>query len=310
MEALDDLNGLTALDGLAALRTNEYTYRVPTPPRIVVPPPSFNANAVHDFRLSNSSPYLSHVSYERLIAAYPVPDWCYERRREAQMILPYLYLGPMVAAKDRAFLQREHITMVLGIRHLVTSESKLTKNALRVANELGLQASTVDLIDNQQLIAAFPIVTNIITQHLAQIHEAHITGQENAPAMAKILMFCESGNERSAGAVAAYIMETHHNVDYITAMQLCQVQRFCVNFDDSMKRVLQSYWDIVQARRDVGTGQSTGLSKTSTVSQKSSKRSLAVEDDYADGEMGDIGATADSARFQNRNFTPFVDMSP
>ena len=32
--------------------TDEYTYRVPTPPRIVVPPPALNANAIPEFDIA------------------------------------------------------------------------------------------------------------------------------------------------------------------------------------------------------------------------------------------------------------------
>ncbi|MCP6423762.1 hypothetical protein NL463_31080, partial [Klebsiella pneumoniae] len=55
-------------------------------------------------------------AYTNLISSNVIFDWTYERRREAQMILPYLYLGPMTAAKDEAWMRKEGITMVLGVR--------------------------------------------------------------------------------------------------------------------------------------------------------------------------------------------------
>ncbi|KAK3081559.1 hypothetical protein LTR53_020464, partial [Teratosphaeriaceae sp. CCFEE 6253] len=84
----------------------------------------------------------------------------------------------------------------------------------------------------------------MINEHLARSHQR--TGK-----VGKVLVFCESGNERSAGVVAAYLMETHADVDFIKAMQLVQAQRFCANFDDAMKRLLQGYWDILRAGRQV-----------------------------------------------------------
>ncbi|EMC96502.1 hypothetical protein BAUCODRAFT_44632, partial [Baudoinia panamericana UAMH 10762] len=179
-------------------------------------------------------------------------EWTYERRREAQMILPYLYLGPMTAAKDEAFLRGDKghagapggITMVLGVRQKHSFESKLMTGALRKAQEAGIECHTVDLASNQDLIHNFPQTTALILDHMTRT--PHATG-----GLGKVLVVCESGNERSAGVVAAYLMETHTDVDYIKAMQLVQAQRFCANFDDAMKRLLQGYWDILRATREV-----------------------------------------------------------
>ena len=105
-------------------KTAEYSYRVPTPPRIVVPPPALNSDSLPEITLNalRSANFLNGVSYNNLVSQNALLEWTYERRREAQMILPYLYLGPMTAAKDDRFLRGETgnlgggggITMLLG----------------------------------------------------------------------------------------------------------------------------------------------------------------------------------------------------
>ncbi|KAJ9621986.1 hypothetical protein H2203_006867 [Taxawa tesnikishii (nom. ined.)] len=282
-------------------RTNDYSFRVPTPPRIVVPPPILNANALPDITLSaRSSPqFLADIDYKNLVKSNVLLEWSYERRRQAQMILPFLYLGPWNAIKDRQFLEKEGVTMVLGIRYRHSFESKLMTGALRVADGMGIQNATVDLLDNQELIAAFPQLTAQINSHLSRAHQAQQRG--------KVLVFCESGNERSAGAVAAYLMEMHNNVDYIKAMQFVQSQRFCVNFDDGMKRVLQSYWDIIKAKRDVGAAEapSAQTRNTSVHGEGNASKKRALERDGDEDEtMSDM---EDADRFGGRAFAPFID---
>ena len=278
-------------------KTEQYTLRVPTPPRIVVPPPALNQDALPEITLQalHDTGFLNTVNYNNLITQNALLEWNYERRREAQMILPYLYLGPMTAAKDEAWMRGEGITMLLGIRQKgPTFASKLMTGALKEAQEMGLQYHTIDLANNQDLIHSFPQTTAMINQHLGSVHQN--TGQ-----LGKVLVFCESGNERSAGVVAAYLMETHVDLDYIKAMQLCQAQRFCVNFDDAMKRLLQGYWDIISARRNVaasgGPVQQNGFANGAA----KPKRGLERDDDE---EMDDGD---DAERFGGRTFAPFVD---
>lgn len=282
------------------LRTSSMTYRVPTPPRIVVPPPALNSDALPEITLHarKDSSFLNIVEYKNIIAHNALLEWTYERRREAQLVLPYLYLGPMTAAKDEAWLRREGITCVLGVRQKGMFESKLMNGSLRKAKEMGIEHRTVDVTGNQDLINSFPGTTSLIYSHVSQKFLA--TGQ-----LGKVLVFCESGNERGAGVVAAYLMETHEDVDYIKAMQLCQAQRFCVNFDDSMKRLLQSYWDILCAKRQVAALSNgvTDLNAETPGSASKAKRSLQRDEDEDMNGVDDD----DAERFDGRTFAPYVD---
>lgn len=301
-------------------KTAEYSYRVPTPPRIVVPPPALNADALPEITLRalQSADFLNNASYSNLVTQNALLDWNYECRREAQSILPYLYLGPMTAAKDEAFLRGDvdrsvrngqmntqsagPITMLLGVRQKFGLQNKLLSGALRKAEQMEITVHTVDVASNQELIQVLPKTTRLINEHMAKVY------QESGE-LGRVLVFCESGNERSAGVVAAYLMETHIDVDYIKAMQLVQAQRFCANFDDSMKRLLQGYWDILCARRQVATvgthrqSQVTHNNTRNPTNTSANKRSLTRDEDDVMGGLEED----DMDRFGGRNFQPFQD---
>ena len=284
-------------------RTSASAYRVPTPPRIVVPPPTLNAAALPEIALSAiDREFNKVVDYESIISQNAMLEWSYERRREAQMILPYLYLGPMTVAKDEAWLRRENITCVLGIRLKGAFEGRLMVGALKKAEQLGIEHHTIDIAGPQDLIHSFPGTSAFIYNHVSQRLQA--TGK-----LGKVFVFCESGNERSAGVVAAYLMEAHEDVDHIKAMQLCQAQRFCTNFDDGMKRLLQSYWDIVCARRAVAGSVTPNFamlpSNVRTEVATNVKRPLERDDDE-DEDMDGMDSD-DEERFSGRTYAPFVD---
>lgn len=285
-------------------RNSHSTYRVPTPPRIVVPPPPLNDDALPDITLKTlkDSTFLDSVAYHNIVTQNALIEWTYERRREAQLILPYLYLGPMTAAKDEAWLKREGITCVLGVKQKGAFEARLMSGALKKAENMGIEVQAVELGSNQDLIQCLPTTTGMIYNHVSR--RLQNTGQ-----LGKVLVVCESGNERSAGVVAAYLMETHDDLDHIKAMQLCQAQRFCANFDDNMKRLLQNYWDILCARRTVTTGHDSHLQHNAQSAINGStpggKRSLECDADE-DEEMGGVDKD-DIERFGGRTFAPFVD---
>jgi protein-tyrosine phosphatase len=290
-------------------KTDNYTFRVPTPPRIVVPPPTLNVDALPQISIhalnSRNYEFLQSVDYDNLVRQNAQLEWTYERRREAQLILPFLCLGPMTAAKDETWLRKEGVTMLLGVRQKhMTFESRLMSSALRTAEKLGLEHHTIDLADNQDLIRSFTTTCHVINDHLARTYQA-----TNGQKLGKVLVFCESGNDRSAGVVAAYLMETHEDVDYIKAMQLCQAQRFCVNFDDAMKRLLQGYWDILVAQRSVSQQSEDSIATHGTAAASAPprcKRGLereVTEDASMDMDMDED----DMERFGGRVFAPFVD---
>ena len=252
-------------------------------------------------------------------------DWVYEQRRNAQQILPFLYLGPMSAARDRDFLLREGITMVLAVRNTMSAQAKLLGS--RAAQDLGIATRMVDVAGNQELIAAFPRAIEVINAHLTamyqheqlRITQGGSSTQGHLPtAPGKVLVFCESGNERSATLVTAYIMAMY-STDLIKAIQIVQAQRFAVAFDDSLRNLLSTYEIILRAKRDVVQADSHfaglrdrlgGREQNGCGNErfgKSSKRTL--DDAYEEEmDMDEEDQNLDYGRFERRGGSaPFQD---
>ncbi|KAJ4989666.1 Serine/threonine/tyrosine-interacting protein [Stagonosporopsis vannaccii] len=303
--------------GMAMRNQNQYTYRLPTPPRVVVPPPTLSTGMPGLVVGAGSGEldisFLKEMALEDIVQKNTLIEWAYERRRQAQMILPWLFLGPMVASKDKDFFAREGITMVLAVR----SRDGSMSGALQAARNAGLSVATIEAPTYHDLIKRFGDTTSVINEHVAKVRLRAMeeTGQ---PTLGKVLVFCESGNEKSAAVVAAYLMEILDDFDYIKAMQVCQAQRFCVNFDDTIKNMLRSRWDILQASRSVSSfnkeqfhlnSHASNLNQSVASLQTSTKAKLKrpIEDmqDDNDVEMGDGLDPSDALRFQGRDNTPF-----
>jgi serine/threonine/tyrosine-interacting protein len=157
----------------------------------------------------------------------------------------------------------------------------------------------------------------MINTHVAR-HRLHALQHTGRPALGKALVFCESGNEKAAAVVAAYLMETLADFDHVKAMQVCQAQRFCVNFDDTLKNMLRSYCDILQAQRSVASSNSASAPITgfrngaaphgSTLRpQCATKQKRTIESTREDEDVDmDISMDpSDALRFMGRDSTPF-----
>ena len=327
------------------LPTHTWSYRVPSPPRVVVPPPIFGSNGSLDYNIGKKvlldfeangfahSEFLKTVTYGDSISVDNMMAWKYEQRRMAQRILPFLFLGPISAARDLSFLRREGITMIMAVRDTMSADAKLLGS--KAAVSAGIESRTIDVAGNQELIAAFPRAIEAVNAHLSARYEQQqqrtaelrSQGQQSeSPVPGQVLIFCESGNDRSAGVVAAYIMAMF-SLDLISTIQIIQSQRFCVAFDDSMRFMLQSYEAILLAKRDVA--KSTPTLHTAQVGQagienvggvratqnpmgdhqlvRASKRTLDEAYD-ADMSMDDGDNQWDDERFEKRDGSaPFQD---
>jgi serine/threonine/tyrosine-interacting protein len=294
-------------------KQNEYTYRLPAAPRIVVPPPTLTTDMPGI--IVGTAPageadlsFLKELDLDDIIQKNTLLEWSYERRRHAQMLLPWLYLGPMLAARDRDFLQKEGITMVLAIR----TQNNSMNGALKVSREVCAEVATIEVPSFHGLISRFGDTTSMINTHIARYRQLSLekTGQ---PMLGKVLVFCESGNEKSAAVVAAYLMNTLNDFDHVKAMQVCQAQRFCVNFDDTLKNILQSYWDVLQARRSVASYHATTAQANGSLTAfngqvftgAKQKRTIdnTLEDEDVDMDTGPD--PSDALRFAGRDSTPF-----
>ena len=248
--------------------TQERSFRVPSPPRIFVPPPivtplSQNLDFIQkikDFESSEQigAEFLRTVTHNNFEARDHVLDWKYEERRTAQEILPFLFLGPVSAVRDRVWLQVNGITMVLGVRDMFSAQARLL--APKVPEELGIPLVNIDVRGTPQLTSAFPQAISTINAHLSERYRLQQSAAMQNPQSSdsrstipgRVLVFCESGNERSATLVAAYIMAMY-SLNMVSAIQVVQSQRFCIALDDALKWTLSSYQDILAAKRDVAS---------------------------------------------------------
>lgn len=261
-------------------------------------------------------------------------QWAYEARRAAQPVLDYLYLGPASAARDAAGLVREGITMVLAARdaRFLAAPGAVVVGGAR-ARELeaaGIAVESVVIGGGAEgggggaegccssLVGAFDLAAARINQHLLGVVRGSSSSGgkgvgEEPGRRGKVLVCCETGNDRSAAVVASYLMAMY-GLDTVRAVQFVQLQRFCVTLGDDVKFLLQAYGDILQARRDVARmaveeGPGAGLptaTATQSHGQTQFKRRIGetrTDDDDGDEVMGEM----DEERYWNRDFAPFVD---
>lgn len=303
---------------------HQYSLRLPTPPRITVPPPSITAD-VPNLTIGPCTndqadiSFLSGINLGEIIQRHTVQEWSYSKRRQAQMVLPWLYLGPMTAARDTEFLKREGITMVLAI---CVTETAL-QGALNAASTVCSEVARIQSPQMFDLTQQLRKTTAMINTHIAQYGQ-HTLQKLHDRMMGKVLVFCESGNEKSAAVVAAYLMETLVDLDYIKAMQVIQAQRFSVNFDDTIKNVLRTYGEILAAQRSIAFSsqqmapQQNGFASTSstkasqvapqTYSIRPTKLKRTRDDTYDNNvTMDDAADEADALRFAGREIAPFMD---
>ncbi|KAK0701835.1 protein-tyrosine phosphatase-like protein [Lasiosphaeria miniovina] len=311
--------------------TAPYASRPPSPPYINVPivplsghysmsiVPSFadiDPGQLAEEDLSIITQGRTQRANDRTIA------WRYEMRRDAQSVLDFLYLGPVSAAKDQAYLLREGITMILVVRDSMLAGSFLS--VVKNAHALGIEAEMLDIAGKLDVIPAFPRAINKINNHLLGIYRNQAIQTADAQALGndkiiidntnfkrgKVLLCCETGNNRSAMIAAAYLMSVF-GLDMVKAAQFLSLQRFCVTFDDDNKHILRAYEDIIGARRIVNQEKYARLGQTLAFGDTGRAQIKRPIEATEEGESG-TGPNAmdfemDEERYTGRGFAPFVE---
>ena len=291
---------------------DDYVDKLPSPPRVVVPPPvptiETKLKSTPIKTRMNSVFEGAEIDPSFLRAGWG--NWGYIERQQAQRIIPCLLLGSFAAARDPQFLQNEAITMVVAVVFTRPTQTPMTPAVVKAAQEQALATHVVTTFSNQDLIARFPEAIDAINTHFRG--QKYRTGN-----FGKVLVCCSSGNELSAAVVVAYLLETTE-LSLVPAVQLAQYQRFCINLDDAMRQTLQSYEDILIARRAVKSDPSAArppmrqsimcnIPATNNVFlRRGSKRAL---DDSSDTQLeidGDaIMTNAVQGEHHARSFAPF-----
>ena len=183
-----------------------------------------------------------------------VAPWNYELRQQAQAILPFLYLGPAARARDLTFLQQTGITFLLAVRTVVPDQaSSAYMNPAPVAAKLGIECWTLDAQNAFEVRQQLMTAVARINEHLERSSTAGMaSGLEQI--RGRLLVYCETGNDRSATLVAAYLI-VMYNLDAPSALALMQSKRFCLCPTDAMKVMLAEFRRYVEAEGQVAIAQ-------------------------------------------------------
>jgi hypothetical protein len=228
-------------------------------------------------------------------------EWNYTMRREAQMILPFLYLGQWYSAKDKHWLKSEGFTFLLAVR----DEKWKHISGEAVAADLGIEAKTMAVPNIQGLMSIMPRVIRIINDHISSSD----TGISNKWPRKKIFVFCETGNRYSAMVLVAYLM-VMLNFPLHRALQAVHLQRLSVEADEESRQVLASFETIIEAKRNVEEARRASMENTKSVISPQTvcgKRSHAHgdEDETMEDNM-DMGEDGDGVS-ERRPIAPFQD---
>jgi hypothetical protein len=257
--------------------------------------------------------FFNRVDLGGFTRRFNVSQWNYEMRRQAQSVLPFLSLGPLSCLRDIEYIKSQGFTLLLAIRSRQSAHARLVSGD-RAAAAVGIMADTIDVLDNQELISAFPHAIRRINDHLAGVDtNPNSMAQIGQQQKRKVLVFCESGNERSAGVVIAYIM-VMLNIGAIEATHMIQQRRFCASIEDPMKRILAAFESILSAKRDVERARHTIPPRiTSTLAPPSSSPTLTKKRSFQDHRDDDhamddeMEVDEDDTFFERKPSAPFQD---
>ena len=184
---------------------------------------------------------------KRVNVAY---QWQYDMRWQAQSILPFLYLGPSSSARDQSFLKQAGITLLVAVRQATAARARPSfLNPAPIAAQLGIAAMTLDIDSPYELRSRLASSIKSINDHLEQSCTGHLASTLD-DVKGRVLVYCESGSERSPILIAAYLMVVC-GLDAISSLQVIQSQRFCLSPTDSMKEMLLNLEDYLDAEQDV-----------------------------------------------------------
>ncbi|GAA6000686.1 hypothetical protein JCM10207_004609 [Rhodosporidiobolus poonsookiae] len=159
-------------------------------------------------------------------------EWKYEMRREAQEILPGLYVGPFQPSWKLDTLKNLGITHILCIAE--SREQHLFK--AKFPDQFVYLIQEIRDADDQNLIRIFPQAQQFIDSAL-------IAG-------GRVLVHCGDGISRSPAIVTAYVM-TKTNLTHEDAFQFVQARRFCVAPRTEFVHQIEAYRPIFQASQAV-----------------------------------------------------------
>ncbi|KAI9727336.1 MAG: hypothetical protein M1828_006956 [Chrysothrix sp. TS-e1954] len=277
---------------------DDYTERLPSPPQIFIPP------------VSHSNGNGSEPRFMDQWGRDPT-EWKYQDRRCVQEILPCLYLGPTSAGRNEDFLAQTGITMIIVTRHCQVGHTRGKPLIAVAAEKREITFQLYEFPNNQDFAARLSQTTRVIRNHIEE------QDRLPSPNAGKVLITCETGNERSAALVVAYLME-YMQMELVDAILFVTQRRFCLHIDDPLKHTLLGYSDLLRARRDVemAAPKAGPVLRRSIICdmpvekaepyQRLAKRSL-EETQQNDANDTDMSVDSEPQFPDARHFAPFAD---
>lgn len=171
--------------------------------------------------------------------------WDYKHRREAQRVLRYLYLGPVTSARDEKFLRSAHITMAVSVRPLIVTNLQPGYMAPSRMNTLkDCETTTFDFDSTFTFTSNLASTMQTVTNHIERLTPSN----KRPETKARILVFCDTGNERSITFIAAFLMIIY-GISASTALDVIQSYRYSMSPSFETHLVLDTLQDILSAQR-------------------------------------------------------------
>mmetsp|Transcript_5029 Transcript_5029/g.14257 ORF Transcript_5029/g.14257 Transcript_5029/m.14257 type:complete len:209 (+) Transcript_5029:105-731(+) len=165
----------------------------------------------------------------------PDTDWTYTKKREAQEIVPGLWLGPFGAARDQDFLKRANITDALVVRAPEEARIIAPKYPEFIKYEI------LECRDSpfENVIRFFPSVKQLLDLVLGR--------------GGRILVHDNAGMSCSAAFVVAYVMETF-NLTSDLAHHYVLTRRHCISINEGFRNQIREYEMLHKVQAQINSG--------------------------------------------------------
>ncbi|KZW01484.1 phosphatases II [Exidia glandulosa HHB12029] len=156
-------------------------------------------------------------------------EWRYEMRRDCQMIIPGLLLGPFQVSKELSKLQQ------LGVTHIVCIRDSKEAFSVKPRFEGHFTYLVLDVEDSeeQNLIRKFPEAREFI---YGAINNGGI-----------VLVHCNGGISLSPAFVVMFVM-AHFSLSWEDALHMVQNRRYCISPNSGFLTQLKEYESIYRAQ--------------------------------------------------------------
>ncbi|OAR00110.1 hypothetical protein LLEC1_06791 [Akanthomyces lecanii] len=238
------------------------------------------------------------------VASDGAGSWMYEQRRGLQPVLDYISIGPTSGIRDHDYLRQNSISMIMVIRDGRMANMPAL-SVTKACEKFQIEASfvNVDIENPLNLIRELPEIIFKLNSHMINLHNQS-KAEEGVPRAGHILVTCDSGNDRSAAVVAAYIMAVYGASIHKTA-QFLHRRRFSCSFDEETKRMLQTWEELLLAQAAVGGDQQNAQRWAQPPKSKRRLDDMLVPGFSVEGGTACVSTDAD--RFRERSFAPFRD---